>query len=212
MGRLVSVPDGRHPRLNDLYLRRGRWVEPDRSDEVVASEGFVDAHGFVPGDAVAAIVNGRLRHLRIVGVALSPEYIYSIRPGEMVPDDRRFGIFWMGERALAGLLDMTGGFNDVTSRSHPGASTPDVVERLDRLLERYGGLGATPRRCSFRTGLSRASCRSCSTSGSSCRCSSSASARSRSTSPWAARWRCSARRSPPSRRSVIPMPPSDGTT
>ena len=149
MGRLVSVPDGRHPRLNDLYLRRGRWVEPNRSDEVVASEGFVDAHGFVPGDTVAAIVNGRLRHLRIVGVALSPEYIYSIRPGEMVPDDRRFGIFWMGERALAGLLDMTGGFNDVTVAVAPGASTSDVVERLDRLLERYGGLGATPRALQF---------------------------------------------------------------
>src|SRR5687768_17595283 len=41
MGRLVSIPEDRRPRLNDLFLRRGRWIERGRSDEVVASEGFV---------------------------------------------------------------------------------------------------------------------------------------------------------------------------
>ena len=145
MGRLVSIPDGRRPRLNDLFLRRGRWIDGARADEVIVSQGFVDAHGFRPGDAVTAIVNGRRQRLVIVGVALSPEYVYSIRPGELVPDDRRFGIFWMGERALAAWLDMTGGFNDVTLSLAPGASAPDVVARLDRLLEEYGGLGAVPR-------------------------------------------------------------------
>jgi putative ABC transport system permease protein len=145
MGRLVSIPEDRRPRLNDLFLRRGRWIERDRPDEVIASEGFVEAHGFEPGDAVTAIVNGRRRRLTIVGVALSPEYVYSIRPGELVPDDRRFGIFWMGEQALAGLLDMAGTFNDVTLSVAAGASSADIVARLDRLLDPYGGLGAMPR-------------------------------------------------------------------
>ena len=92
-----------------------------------------------------AVINGRLRRLTIVGVALSPEFIYSIRPGEMVPDDRRFGIFWMDEQALAAAFDMEGGFNDVVLALAPGASTDEVISRLDRLLEPYGGLGAIPR-------------------------------------------------------------------
>src|SRR5262245_7939466 len=46
--RLVSIPATRRPRLNDLFLRRGRWIEPGRPDEVLASEGFVDAHGLNP--------------------------------------------------------------------------------------------------------------------------------------------------------------------
>ena len=53
-----------------------------------------------PGDRVAAIINGRRRWLTIVGIALSPEYVYAIRPGEIFPDKRQFGIFWMGRRAL----------------------------------------------------------------------------------------------------------------
>ena len=144
-GRLVSIPADRRPRINDLFLRRGRWIEPDRPDEVIASEAFVSAHGFQPGDTVRAVINGRLRRLTIVGVALSPEYVYSIRPGDLVPDDRRFGVLWMDHRALAAAFDMEGGFNDVALALGPGASLEDVRSRLDRLLDPYGGLGALPR-------------------------------------------------------------------
>ena len=144
-GRLVSIPAGRRPSVNDLFLRRGRWIEPGRRDEVLASEGFVTAHGLQLGDTVPAVINGRLRRLTIVGVALSPEYVYSIRPGELVPDDKRFGIFWMDREALGAAFDMEGGFNDVVLTLAPGASVDETVARLDHLLEPYGGLGAIPR-------------------------------------------------------------------
>ena len=144
-GVLVSVPAHRRPLVNDLFLRRGRWLERGRSDEVLASEGFVIANKLELGDRVPAVLNGRLRHLTIVGVALSPEYIYSIRPGEMVPDDKRYGVFWMDEQALAAAYDMEGGFNDVVLALAPGASPEEVVSRVDRILEPYGGRGAVPR-------------------------------------------------------------------
>jgi putative ABC transport system permease protein len=144
-GRLISIPADRRPRVNDVFLRRGRWIEAGRRDEVLASEGFAVAHGLNPGDRVPAVINGRLRYLTIVGIALSPEYIYSIRPGELVPDDKRFGIFWMDRQALGAAFDMEGGFNDVVLRLAPGVSTEETIARLDRLLEPYGGLGAIPR-------------------------------------------------------------------
>jgi putative ABC transport system permease protein len=144
-GRLVSVPSQRRPLVNDLFLRRGRWIERGRSDEVLASEGFVIANKLELGDRVPAVLNGRLRELTVVGVALSPEFIYNIRPGEMVPDDRRFGTFWMDEQALAAAFDMEGGFNDLVLKVAPGASTDEVIARVDRILEPYGGLGAIPR-------------------------------------------------------------------
>jgi putative ABC transport system permease protein len=144
-GRLVSLPERGRPRLNDVVLRRGRWIDPARPDQVLVSEMFAEAHGFEPGDRVGAIINGRRRWLEIVGVALSPEYVYAIRPGEMIPDKRQFGIFWMDRRALASAFDMEGGFNDVALDLAPGASTAEVIASLDRLLAPYGGLGAIPR-------------------------------------------------------------------
>jgi putative ABC transport system permease protein len=144
-GRLISLPERGRPPLNDVYLRRGRWVDPTRPDEVLASELFCEAHGFGPGDRIAAIINGRRRWLTIVGVALSPEFVYAIRPGEIFPDRRRYGIFWMDRRSLASAFNMEGGFNDVSLTLARGASSDEVVARLDRLIEPYGGFGAVPR-------------------------------------------------------------------
>ena len=144
-GLLISVPADRRPPVNDVFLRSGRWIDASRPDEVLAGEGFVTANKLVLGDRVGAVVNGRLRRLTIVGIALSPEHVYSIRPGEIVPDDRRFGTFWMERRALASAFDMEGAFNDVALALSPGASADAVIAELDRLLEPYGGRGAIPR-------------------------------------------------------------------
>lgn len=145
-GRLVSVPVPRRPMLNDVFLRRGRYLSPGRPDEVLVSEGFALAHGLGPGSTVRALVNGRRRQLQVVGIALSPEYVYTVRPGEIIPDAKRFGIFWMDRRALGAAFDMEGGFNDVALTLSPRASEPAVIAALDDVLRPYGGLGAIPRR------------------------------------------------------------------
>ena len=144
-GRLISLPERGRPRLNDVFLRRGRLPDPARGDEVLASEAFCAANRFELGSRVSAIINGRKRPLTIVGIALSPEYVYSIPPGRLIPDDRRYAILWMGRRALASAFDMEGGFNDVAVALAPGTSVDEAITHLDRVLEPFGGLGAIPR-------------------------------------------------------------------
>lgn len=144
--RLVSTGQFGESLLNNLYMREGRVVDPTRDDEVVVSEAFAQAHGYRPGDAVAAILNGRRKELTIVGIALSPEFIYQIRPGDMFPDFESYGIFWMAHEPLANAYDMEGAFNDVAITLAVNASAEDVVLRLDELLQRYGGLGSYARK------------------------------------------------------------------
>ena len=140
-GRLVSVSDENTDELNKLFLIRGRPLE-NNADEVVISGAFADANLLNPGDSVNAVINGRLKKLRIVGVALSPEYIYEIRPGDIFPDDHRFGILWMKRRTVASVFQMENAFNDVSLTLAPQANEADVIEKLDRVLEQYGGFGA----------------------------------------------------------------------
>jgi putative ABC transport system permease protein len=144
-GRLISLPASGRPALNDVFLREGRWISPESTDEVLASESFARVHGLEPGDTVAAVINGRRRVLHIVGLALSPEYVYSIKPGQLLPDDRLFGVFWMARRPLAAAFAMEGAFNDVSLSLMRGASAQEVIDRLDRILRPYGGLGSIPR-------------------------------------------------------------------
>lgn len=144
-GRLVSLSARPDTALNATALVRGRYPEPDRAEEVLASEGFALAHGLRPGSSLAAIINGRKRELEISGIALSPEYVYAIRAGDLMPDESRFAILWMDRRALATAFDMEGGFNDVALTLAPGVPPESVIAHLDTLLETYGGLGAIPR-------------------------------------------------------------------
>jgi putative ABC transport system permease protein len=145
VGRLISIPPNRSPSLNDLHLRRGRYIEPGGRNEVLVNEAFAQAHGFGPGDRVRAIINQRVQDLHIVGVALSPEYIYQIRPGDLFPDDRRFGVFWMSVNELAPAFDMEGAFNDAAIATTPTALPEEIIRRLDALAEPHGGLGAITR-------------------------------------------------------------------
>jgi putative ABC transport system permease protein len=145
-GQFVSLPQSGGPTLNQLYLRIGRTPEPGKAGEVVVNESFAEAHTFRPGSRFSAILNGRKRPLVIVGIALSPEFVYAIGPGDIMPDDRRFGIIWMSERALASIYDLEGAFSSVSLKLLPDASEREVIRRLDALLDRYGGLAAYSRK------------------------------------------------------------------
>jgi putative ABC transport system permease protein len=142
-GRLISVPERRISMLNDLFIRKGRYIEPGRGNEVLVSEAFAEANHLNLGDSIGAVINGRWEKLQIVGIALSPEYVYEVRgAGELYPDNKRFGIVWIGREALGKAFDLDGAFNDLTLSLSPGAKEIEIITQLDRLLSRYGGLGA----------------------------------------------------------------------
>lgn len=145
-GIAVSLPDYREPDVNRLYVRRGRLPEPGRTDEVAVVETFADAHGFTPGDRFDAIINGRSRTLNIVGIVLSPEYIYALGPGEMIPDPRRFGVFFMPRSVLEDITDLNGAFNDLSATLLRKANVERVIEQIDTILKPYGATGAYGRK------------------------------------------------------------------
>jgi putative ABC transport system permease protein len=142
VGRLISLDAEPTRGLNRLHLRRGRFPERFARQEAVVSEAFANAHRLNPGDRVRAIINGRLQTLTLVGIGISPEYIYQLRPGDFVPDDKRFGVFWLDRMELASAYGLQGAFNDVALTLGRGADERDVIERLDAATAAYGGQGA----------------------------------------------------------------------
>lgn len=143
---LLSLPDNSRGELNQLYLRSGRLLDPNRDNEVLLSEKFGQAHHLHAGDKIHATINGRRKALTIVGFAFSPEYIYQIAPGAMFPDPQRYGVMWMARKPLASAYDMEGAFNNVTLTLSHGANEQDVIDRIDQMLKRYGGIGAYARK------------------------------------------------------------------
>lgn len=144
--RVLSVPDLRPPDLNRMHLREGRLPSWEHPDEVAVNEAFAAAHKMHPGSTFKALLNGRKRTLTVVGIALSPEFIYALGPGDLMPDDRRFAVVWMSEKALAAMFDLDGAFNDVALKLVPGTPDAQAIKAVDDTLARYGGTGAIARK------------------------------------------------------------------
>jgi putative ABC transport system permease protein len=145
-GQFISLPDESEQHLNRIYLRSGRAPEPGKAEEVVICNGFAVAHDMGLGSRFSAILNGRKQELVVVGTALSPEFIYTIGPGETITDNHRFGIIWMSEKALANVYNLDGAFSSVTVKLLRNASESEVIKRLDGLLDPYGGQAAYGRK------------------------------------------------------------------
>jgi putative ABC transport system permease protein len=145
-GTIHSLPSGRMPGVNDIFLSAGARPALDRPRDVVVLKTFAEAHGLGVGDSIRATIRGRQERLIISGLALSPEYVYAIAPGQLVPEARLFGVLWMDRKALENAADQDGAFNEAVVRLSLGADPAPVRAALDRILEPYGGSGAYTRR------------------------------------------------------------------
>jgi putative ABC transport system permease protein len=139
--RLISLPDDERRALNRIVLVAGRLPDPSRSDEAVALKTFLDAAHIGLGEALPFIVNGHLLTLRIVGAALSPEFVYVPSLGAM-PDDAHSGVVWAPRDAVERPAGLGGAFSSVSLALAPGASLAGAVAAVDRLLAPYGGMPA----------------------------------------------------------------------
>jgi putative ABC transport system permease protein len=144
-GLALSLPADNATALNALVLRTGRMPDPARASEVLVHEAFAEAHRFAPGSRFAATINGHRLDLTIVGTALSPEFIYVIGPGEIVPDNTHYGVFWMNRKPLAAVLDTESAFNEAALTLAPGTDVKETLASIDSILAPYGGSGSFAR-------------------------------------------------------------------
>ncbi|MHA1549659.1 MAG: ABC transporter permease [Alphaproteobacteria bacterium] len=145
-GMMISLPSSGEVGVNALFVEAGRLPEPTRSNEAVVNVNFAEAHHMSLGSTFRALINGSLTTITVVGVVRSPEFIYTLAPGEMMPDNRRYGVIWMPEATLASLFDLSGAFNSISLRLLRDVSETAVIQELDSALEAYGGTGAYARK------------------------------------------------------------------
>lgn len=113
----------------------GRYLTPNARDEILLGQGFADAHRLRPGDAIAAVVNGRWQRLQIAGIANSPEFVYVLSGAAILPDNKRYGVMWMNRSAL-GTIPAT---RRVLALPPAEAMRPEPPPRFRKLfLERIG--------------------------------------------------------------------------
>ena len=145
VGRVLSLPARGSVARQRLVLVSGRLPEEGERDEVAVNEAFAIARHLQPGDSLPTVLNGRREELTIVGTVLSAEHLAALRAGEVIPDDRHFGVLFVSHEALATAYERRGTFNDAVLWLSPGAEPRTVIGAVDRVLAPYGGYGAFDR-------------------------------------------------------------------
>jgi putative ABC transport system permease protein len=141
----VSLPKGA-PLLNLLHLRAGRLPERGQDAEIAISDGFAEAHKLHPGDSLQVTISGHQRRMAIVAVASTPEFIYQLAPGALIPDFSNYAVIWMNPEPLQASFNMTGAFNQLATRLEPNANLKEVLSAIDAIIAPFGGLGAYGRK------------------------------------------------------------------
>jgi putative ABC transport system permease protein len=137
-----ALDDRGQNRLNQVTLRLGRMPQPGQQGEVVADEAFAKANGLAPGSRITALIHGRRLSLLVVGIGMAPNFVYAMAPGDLLPDEKRFGVFWMGRRGLEAATDRQEAINSLSVTLERGANAADVIRAIDAVLAPYGGTGA----------------------------------------------------------------------
>jgi len=142
---LISIDEGAARRVNDIHLVDGRMPTLGSTDEILLLEPFARAHGLTPGGRIAVTLHGARRDFKIAGLALSPEFIYTIPPGDIASDPKRYAVLWVPHAAMEAAYDLDGAFNEAALTLAHGANEAAVLGALDRLLAPYGATGAYAR-------------------------------------------------------------------
>jgi putative ABC transport system permease protein len=143
---VISLPDSESSVVNDIVLRQGGYFTDRRVNEVIVNDAFARAHNVYPGQWIHILLNNRRQELFIVGTAISSEFTYLLGPGTIVPDNRRFGVFYVKQTFAEEVFDFEGAANQVVGLLSPEAKQhpDDVLRRAETLLEPYGVFTVTP--------------------------------------------------------------------
>lgn len=147
-GLALSLPDRRMSIINDILLRQGSYFTNRRQNEVIVNEAFARRHGLYPGQWIHLLLNNQRQELYIVGTAISAEFTYLLGPGTIVPDAKRFGVFYLKQSFAEEIFDFDGAANQVIGQLDPRTrdNPHEVLRRAELLLDAYGVLNATPRK------------------------------------------------------------------
>lgn len=147
-GLVLSLPNDREPVIDDIVLRQGGYFTAVRDNEVIVNEAFARHHQLYPGTTIYLLLNNRRQELFVVGTAISSEFTYLVGPGSIVPDSKRFGVFYIKQRFAEEVFDMQGACNQIVGRLSPreAAMPQETLRQAELLLDDFGVLNAVPLR------------------------------------------------------------------
>ncbi len=135
--RMVGMPAGRQPAIDQVIVLRGGYLDPARTTGVLLDQHLAAYYHLGPGDSLQVRTPFGWTTLPVVGVAASSEYLWPARSRQDVltlPQD--FGVIYVPQAPLQ--LLSAGQGRQALATVAPGADRTAVVGELERLAHAAG--------------------------------------------------------------------------
>lgn len=139
-GLAISLPDERETVINNVIMRGGGYFTESKRKEVIVSEKFAAARGIAPGTFIDLVLNGQKKKMFVVGIGISPEFVYLTQPGNFAPAPGKYGIFWIKRSFAEDVFGFHGACNSVVGLLDPEIRrTPNAaLDGMKKRLSSYG--------------------------------------------------------------------------
>ncbi|MBK5092603.1 MAG: FtsX-like permease family protein [Actinobacteria bacterium] len=142
--RVISLPGNRRPRVNDVRIESGRYLDTAGKNACLAEQHLADEFGLKPGDAIRLDSAGDNINLRVNGAVSSPEYLRLVAGlTEFVADPARFGVIFVAEAEARRIFGPEEGFNKFVVRVRDRKRLSETMEKAEAVLAPYGVIGLT---------------------------------------------------------------------
>lgn len=106
LGRIVSLPADDQPLINKVDISEGTYLDPADESGVLIESHMADQFELGPGDSVEVLVGPTWVEGEVVGVAVSPEYIWPARDRQDIfPLPGTFGVVYVADSLFADVPD-----------------------------------------------------------------------------------------------------------
>lgn len=137
--RFITLPDIKSNIVNDLTIKSGRYFSESDSNQCLLDEDFFKANNLKLGEYIYPVINGNQAKLKVLGVVKSPEFIYTLKDsGELIPDNKRFGIIYIKQSFGEAIFDLKGSVNNISIKVKSGSDVDEVKDDVKKLLKNYG--------------------------------------------------------------------------
>lgn len=137
--RIISMPAGTPPSINNVEIESGQYFSPGNNRELMLDRRFADFHELEPGDWLTLERAGVKTSFQIVGIAVSPEFIWIAKSAqEPFASPETYGVMFMPHGRAEEFFDMTGMVNEISLAMDARVDHDAALAEVRRVLERGG--------------------------------------------------------------------------
>jgi len=143
--RLISIDPQQENPINGVLLSQGIPLKAKELNIWIDNK-FYEANNLSLNEGIEIIASGKKRTLNIVGIGISPEFIYALRTSaDIYPSPETFGIAFIPKDVMETFFAQQRTYNDLVFTLEPGVNYDDVKDILEYELKPYGLTSLIPR-------------------------------------------------------------------